>query len=130
MANPFPNRCPTVPQSERPKERSLNSESCKVCIRNLSRSTRRSAGYVHPNRTRCCPRKKTAESIRREVAREVDQLLRVVFQERRKTGHLDLEATEMALRAAMHHAGATALSELLQFPVPTAGERSIPCACG
>jgi hypothetical protein len=54
----------------------------------------------------------------------------VVFQERRKTGHLDLEATEMALRAAMHHAGATALSELLQFPVPTAGQRSIPCSCG
>jgi len=36
----------------------------------------------------------------------------------------------MALRSAMHHAGATALSELLQFPVPAAEQRSIPCPCG
>jgi hypothetical protein len=54
----------------------------------------------------------------------------VIFQERRKTGRLDLEATEMALRSAMHHAGATALSELLHFPIPAAEQRSIPCACG
>jgi hypothetical protein len=54
----------------------------------------------------------------------------VIFQERRKTGRLDLEATEMALRSAMHHAGATAFSELLHFPIPTAAQRSIPCACG
>jgi len=53
----------------------------------------------------------------------------VIFQERRKTGRLDLEATEMAMRSAMHHAGATALSELLQFPVPAAEQRSIPCSC-
>ncbi len=36
----------------------------------------------------------------------------------------------MAMRGAMHHAGATALSELLQFPVPAAEQRSIPCSCG
>lgn len=36
----------------------------------------------------------------------------------------------MAVRSAMHHAGATALSELLQFAVPEAGQRSIPCSCG
>ncbi len=36
----------------------------------------------------------------------------------------------MALRSAMHHAGATALSELLQFPVPETGQRSLPCPCG
>ncbi len=57
-------------------------------------------------------------------------MLRVIFQDRRKTGRLDLEATEMALRSAMHHAGATALSELLQFPVPASEQRSVPCACG
>lgn len=34
------------------------------------------------------------------------------------------------MRSAMHHAGAAALSELLQFSVPTADQRSIPCACG
>ena len=52
------------------------------------------------------PRKKTAETIRQEVARQIDQLLRVIFQERHKTGGLDLEATEMAMRSALHHAGA------------------------
>jgi hypothetical protein len=54
----------------------------------------------------------------------------VIFQERRKTGRLDLEATEMAMRSVMHHAGATALGELLRFPVPAAEQRSIPCSCG
>ena len=54
----------------------------------------------------------------------------MVFQQRRKTGCLDLEATEMALRSALHRAGAAVLSELLQFPVPAADQRAIPCACG
>jgi hypothetical protein len=54
----------------------------------------------------------------------------VIFQERRRTGCLDLEAIEMAVRSAMHHAGAAALNELLQFPVPAAEQRSIPCSCG
>lgn len=75
-------------------------------------------------------RKKTAEAIRQEIAREVDQLLRVVFHERRRTGHLDLEATEMALRSALHRAGAAALNELLQFPAPAADQRAIACSCG
>jgi hypothetical protein len=57
-------------------------------------------------------------------------LLRVVFSARRKTGRLDLEAIEMAVRSAMHQAGATALTELLRFPAPTADQRTIPCACG
>jgi hypothetical protein len=30
----------------------------------------------------------------------------------------------------MHHAGAVALTELLQFPAPTAGQRCLPCSCG
>ena len=36
----------------------------------------------------------------------------------------------MAVRSAMHRAGAVALTQLLQFPVPAAGERTIPCPCG
>jgi hypothetical protein len=75
--------------------------------------------------------KKTAEAIRQEVAREVDQLLCVVFNGRRKTGRLDLEAVETAVRAAMHHAGSAALTELLQFAAPTTEEeRVIACDCG
>jgi hypothetical protein len=57
-------------------------------------------------------------------------LLRVIFSGRRKTGRLDLEAIEMAVRSAMHHAGASALTELLQFPAPAADQRTIPCPCG
>ena len=56
--------------------------------------------------------------------------MRVIFQERRNTGRLDMEAIEMAVRSAMHQAGAAALSELLQFPIPIAGDRNIPCSCG
>jgi hypothetical protein len=56
--------------------------------------------------------------------------LQIIFSARRKTGCLDLEAIEMAVRSAMHHAGATALTELLQFPVPAAHQRTIPCPCG
>ena len=62
--------------------------------------------------------------------REVDQLLHVIFAERRKTGRLDLEAIEMAVRSAMHHAGGTALSELLQFSAPPAEQRRVACGCG
>jgi hypothetical protein len=36
----------------------------------------------------------------------------------------------MAMRSTMHHAGATALSELLRFPAPAADQRAIPCSCG
>lgn len=56
--------------------------------------------------------------------------MRVIFQGRRKTGHLDLEAIEMAVRSAMHQAGAAALTELLQFPTPAADQRRLPCSCG
>jgi hypothetical protein len=36
----------------------------------------------------------------------------------------------MAMRAAMHHAGATALGQLLQGSPPGPEEREIPCPCG
>ncbi len=54
----------------------------------------------------------------------------MVFQERRKTGRIDLEATEMAVRAALHRAGAAALSQLLRFPAPADDQRNVPCSCG
>jgi hypothetical protein len=41
-----------------------------------------------------------------------------------------LEAIEMAVRSAMHQAGAAALTELLQFPAPAADQRTLPCGCG
>lgn len=54
----------------------------------------------------------------------------MIFQGRRKTGCLDLEAIESAVRSAMHRDGAAALSELLQFPAPTIDQRSLCCSCG
>jgi len=64
------------------------------------------------------------------VAREVNQLLCRVFAQRRKNGRTDLEAVESALRAALHQAGAAALTELLQFEAPPADQRQLPCRCG
>jgi hypothetical protein len=60
----------------------------------------------------------------------VSALLRLVFEEQRKTGRLDLEAVEMAMRAAMHRAGAQALSQLLRSDPPDPDEREVPCPCG
>jgi hypothetical protein len=56
--------------------------------------------------------------------------LLVIFNGRRKTGRLDLEAIEMVVRSAMHQVGAAALTELLHFPTPTADQRTLPCSCG
>lgn len=36
----------------------------------------------------------------------------------------------MAVRSAMHQAGAAALTELLQWEVPVASQRTLPCPCG
>jgi hypothetical protein len=56
--------------------------------------------------------------------------LRVIFNGRRQSGHLELEATEMLVRSVMHQAGATVLTKLLRFAEPLAHQRTIPCACG
>jgi hypothetical protein len=56
--------------------------------------------------------------------------LRVIFNGRRQSGRLDLEATEMAVRSVMHQAGASVLTRLLCFASPTADQRIMPCACG
>jgi hypothetical protein len=54
-------------------------------------------------------------------------LLQVIFTGWRKTGEVDLEAVEMAVRGAMHRAGAAALGRLLSDEEST-GE--VPCPCG
>jgi hypothetical protein len=43
---------------------------------------------------------------------------------------LDLEAVEMALRSALHQAGAAALGELLKQDPPPPEQRTRPCPCG
>jgi hypothetical protein len=56
--------------------------------------------------------------------------LRAIFNGRRQSGRLEMEATEMVVRSAMHQAGATVLTKLLQFPSPAADQRIIACSCG
>lgn len=56
--------------------------------------------------------------------------MHLIFQQRRKSGQLDLEAVEMALRAVLHRAGTAALGELLSFPIPDSEQRRLPCPCG
>lgn len=43
---------------------------------------------------------------------------------------MDLEALEMALRAAMHQAGAAALGKLLETEAPAPEQRAVACRCG
>jgi hypothetical protein len=57
-------------------------------------------------------------------------LLERIFWQRQKASGLDLEAVEMAMRSAMHEAGATALTQLLQFDPPGPNQRQLPCPCG
>lgn len=56
--------------------------------------------------------------------------MRVIQNEHRKTGRIDLEAVEMALRLVMHDAGAAALTKLLQFSAPAEDQRILHCGCG
>ena len=74
--------------------------------------------------------KKTAVAVLEEVTHEVAQWLQVLFNGRRKTGQVDMEASEMMLRSAMHRAGAAGLTQLLRFSVPPAEQRTVSCACG
>jgi len=55
-------------------------------------------------------------------------LLAVIYTGRRKSAKLDLEAVEMATRAAMHQAGAALLSQLLSDSEPP--PEAVPCDCG
>ena len=54
----------------------------------------------------------------------------MIFAERRKTGRLDLEAGEMALRSGLHRGGASALTELLRFAAPDPQQPARLCPCG
>jgi hypothetical protein len=58
-------------------------------------------------------RKKTAAAVHQEFTREINVLLTRIIAERHKTGDMDLEAVELALRASLHQAGAGALNCLV-----------------
>jgi hypothetical protein len=60
----------------------------------------------------------------------VNRLLARVFAERQHHCRTDLEAIETGLRAALHQAGATALTELLRYQAPASDQHQLPCPCG
>jgi hypothetical protein len=71
--------------------------------------------------------KKTSEAIQKELTGQVEPLPRIILRDRKATGRLDLESVETAIRAAMHQAGAMALTQLLQFEQPSLrGDGSVP----
>ena len=72
--------------------------------------------------------KKTAEAFRREAEQEVDRLIERVLQDHQRLGHLDLEASEMAIRATMHQMGGVLLEKLLNSD--GGGYRGAQIACG
>ena len=47
------------------------------------------------------------------MAQEVDRMVRRVFQDMERLGHVDLEASEMAIRASSHQMGGSLLEKLL-----------------
>jgi hypothetical protein len=47
------------------------------------------------------------------VKEEIDRLIGRIFQDKEKSGHLDLEATELSIRHCMHQVGGVFLEKLL-----------------
>lgn len=74
--------------------------------------------------------KKTAAAVHEEIARELDQWLRMLYSIKRKAEHVDLEAVEMLVRSGMHRAGAAGLAAMLQIPAPAVAQRTVTCCCG
>src|SRR5713101_7518279 len=76
------------------------------------------------------PGKKTTAAACEKASSELEHQFQRIFAERHRTGQLDLEAVEMAIRSTVHQTGATALTELLRFQPPNDDHRTVPCACG
>src|SRR3990170_1998629 len=74
--------------------------------------------------------KKIAHAVRQEVAQEIARLVARVLQDGQRLGHLDLEASEMALRAAMHQLGGRVLEQLLNADGGGYRGARIPCGHG
>lgn len=61
------------------------------------------------------------------MAQEVNQIVRRVFQDIERLGHVDLEASEMAIRASSHRMGGSLLEKLLNWD--GGGYRGAGTAC-
>src|SRR6266851_8956463 len=76
------------------------------------------------------PGKKTTAAACEKASSELEHQFQRIFAERHRTGQMDLEAVEMAIRSTVHQTGADAVTELLRFDPPDSDHRSLPCACG
>jgi hypothetical protein len=65
-----------------------------------------------------------------KAASQLEEQMQRIFADRHKTGQLDLEAAEMAIRSTVHQTGADAMTELLRLSPPDDDHRHIPCPCG
>ena len=74
--------------------------------------------------------KKRRRRPAKKPSSQLEQQFQRIFADRHKTGQLDLEAVEMAIRSTVHQTGAAAVTELLRFHPPDDDHRSIPCTCG
>ena len=64
------------------------------------------------------------------MAQEVERLVQRVFQDIRRQGHVDLEASEMAIRASSHRLGGSLLEKLLNADGGGYHGASIECGKG
>ena len=64
------------------------------------------------------------------MAQEVDAIVGRVFGDVRRGGHLDLEASEMAIRSSVHRLGGSLLEKLLNADGGGYRGRSIECGHG
>ena len=62
------------------------------------------------------------------MAQEVNRIIRRVFQDMERLGHVDLEASEMAIRASSHQMGGRLLEKLLN--ADGGGYRGVAMECG
>jgi hypothetical protein len=62
------------------------------------------------------------------MEKEVNQMVRRVFQDTQRLGHVDLEASEMAIRASSHQMGGSLLEKLLN--ADGGGYRGVAMECG
>lgn len=64
------------------------------------------------------------------MAQEVNQMVRRVFQDIERLGHVDLEASEMAIRASSHQMGGSLLEKLLNWDGGGSRGARMDCAKG
>lgn len=75
-------------------------------------------------------KKKIVEAVQQEIEEEIRQTVERVLRDRRELGHLDLEASEKAVRASVQQAGGRLLERLLNADEGGYRGSRINCGCG